>query len=107
MSQAIRQLMDSCTSNLSRFIVCAVCAVLLSSPMAFAEAPPEQVDINSASVEQLAVVLDGIGTKKAQAIIAYREANGKFKSVEEITEVKGIGDAMLEKNRARIKLKSR
>ncbi|WP_207479324.1 ComEA family DNA-binding protein, partial [Glaesserella parasuis] len=46
--------------------------------------------------------LVGIGAKKAQAIVEYREKNGKFLNVEQLTEVSGIGKATLEKNRDRI-----
>lgn len=67
-------------------------------------APKAQVNINSASAEEIAEVLVGIGAAKAEAIVAYREQNGGFKSVEELTEVKGIGEATLTKNKDRIVL---
>lgn len=54
------------------------------------------LNINTASVEQLSS-LPGIGTKKAEAIIAYRELNGNFVSTEELVNVKGIGPKMLAK----------
>ena len=60
------------------------------------------IDINTASAEVLATELHGIGEKKATEIVKYREANGAFESVEELTKVKGIGDTILEKNRERI-----
>ena len=59
------------------------------------------VDINSADAAALAT-LDGVGEAKAEAIIAYRSANGPFKSVEELANVKGIGDKIIEANRDRI-----
>lgn len=49
------------------------------------------VNINTANVEELAT-LKGIGEKKAQAIIDYRKANGEFKTINELSNVKGIGD---------------
>lgn len=55
-----------------------------------------QIDINKASAEELAT-LPGIGAKKATAIVQYRELNGKFVSVEELVNVKGIGPKMLAK----------
>ncbi|SDS57462.1 ComEA family DNA-binding protein [Pseudomonas oryzae] len=63
---------------------------------------PARVDLNSADAETLARELDGIGEAKARAIVEYRQANGAFTSVDELLEVKGIGAATLEKNRARL-----
>ena len=59
----------------------------------------EPVNINSATVYELAENLKGIGPKKAQAIVKYREKNGPFFSAEELTNVKGIGPKTIEKNR--------
>ncbi len=64
----------------------------------------ERVDINTASAEDIARVLIGIGPAKARAIVQYREANGNFSEVEQLLEVKGIGVATMEKNRERISL---
>lgn len=61
------------------------------------------VKINSATVTELAA-LDGVGEVKAQAIVEYRKANGNFKSIEQLNEVKGIGDKLIEKNRANLSL---
>lgn len=55
-----------------------------------------KVNINTAGVEELQT-LKGIGAKKAADIVAYREANGGFKSVDELANVKGIGKATVEK----------
>ena len=60
------------------------------------------VDINTASVEQLSDGLNGVGMKRAQDIVKYREANGSFTSVEQLLAVKGIGEKVLEKNKKRI-----
>lgn len=59
------------------------------------------VDINTANQEELQT-LKGIGAKKAADIIAYREAHGGFKSVEELLNVKGVGKTTLEKLRTEI-----
>lgn len=73
-----------------------------------AEVPAEvteartQVDINSADAETLALALDGIGMAKAMEIIAHRDENGAFTSIEQLAEVRGIGPATIERNRDRI-----
>ena len=59
------------------------------------------ININQASEGEL-VSLHGIGSSKAQAIILYREMFGSFKSVDELTKVKGIGAKTIEKNRGRL-----
>jgi competence protein ComEA len=63
------------------------------------------VNLNTASAETLQKELSGIGSAKAMAIVAYREANGEFASVDELLEVKGIGKAILDKNRDKVSVK--
>ncbi|AMA46798.1 ComEA family DNA-binding protein [Pseudomonas alabamensis] len=62
------------------------------------------VDVNKADVATLQSELTGIGKSKAEAIVAYREAHGPFTSVDELLEVKGIGSALLERNRDKLTL---
>lgn len=90
-----------------------VFVVAVYSPISFAEEKTsklplfsinEKTNINTATSEQIAAALSGVGSKKAEAIVAWREKNGKFTAVEQLTEVKGIGDAIVEKNRAGISL---
>ncbi len=59
------------------------------------------ININTASAAEL-MELDGIGEVKAAAIVEYRQENGKFGSVDDLLNVKGIGEKTLEKNRDRI-----
>jgi competence protein ComEA len=75
-------------------------ALLLGLALALPAAAPaaEPVDINKADAKALAA-LDGVGDVKAQAIVAYRDQNGPFKSVDDLAKVKGIGDKTLERNR--------
>lgn len=64
----------------------------------------EKLNINTATSEQIQKSLIGIGAKKAEAIIQYREKHGNFTSIEQLLEVQGIGKATLEKNKERISL---
>ena len=70
--------------------------------LAHAGGTVERVNINSADAATLDRVLDGVGPSKAEAIVAYRKANGAFRSPEQLASVKGIGLATIEKNRDRI-----
>lgn len=60
------------------------------------------INLNTADSETLMNGLSGIGESKALAIIEYRDKNGPFKSIDELSMVKGIGDATLEKNRDKL-----
>ena len=62
------------------------------------------VDINTADAATIAKELQGIGLSRAQAIVAYREKNGAFRSADELRKIKGIGAKVLERNRANIKV---
>jgi competence protein ComEA len=68
-----------------------------------AAVPQEAVNINTADVQAL-TKLKGIGTKKAEAIVAWRKANGAFKSVDQFADVKGVGAKTLEANRKNIRI---
>ena len=76
---------------------------LLLAPAA-AAAPPlveKTVNLNTAGLEEL-MSLPGIGAAYAQRIIEYREKNGPYKRVEDLLNVKGIGEKTFEKIRARL-----
>ena len=75
--------------------------LLMSAILGLSTAALAVVDINAANQEELQT-LKGIGAKKAADIIAYREAHGGFKNVEELLNVKGVGKATLEKLRSEI-----
>lgn len=62
-----------------------------------------QININVADAETLAT-LKGIGAKKAQAIVDYRKQIGRFKSIEQLLEVKGVGKRLLGKIQSQITL---
>lgn len=61
----------------------------------------QAIDVNRASVEELAN-LHNVGIKKAQEIIKYRQEHGDFQSIDELTNVKGIGKGTVDKNRGRL-----
>lgn len=65
---------------------------------------PEVVDLNTATAEQLDT-LPGVGPATATAILAYREEVGPFGSVDELLEVRGIGDAKLEQLRPLVRVR--
>ena len=62
------------------------------------------VNVNTATAEDIAKNLKGVGQAKAGAIVLYREKNGAFKSLKDLTKVKGIGAATIDKNRENIQL---
>lgn len=62
------------------------------------------VSINNGTAEELANSMNGIGMKKAQAIVSYREEYGPFKTLEQLQEVPGISATLVERNRTHIKL---
>jgi len=59
----------------------------------------EAININTADKEALMEVIKGVGEKRAEAIITYREKNGPFKSIDELVEITGIGQSIVDKNR--------
>jgi competence protein ComEA len=71
---------------------------------ASASAEHSKLDLNDADAATLQKELAGIGAAKAQAIVAYRETNGPFASVDELLEVKGIGKAILDRNRDKLEV---
>lgn len=71
-----------------------------SSPAASASSG--KLNLNTADAQTIQHELSGVGEAKAQAIVAYREANGRFSSVDELLEVKGIGKSLLDKNRDKL-----
>jgi len=73
--------------------------VLLLALMISAVSWAGSVNINTADASTLAQSIKGVGDKRAQAIVDYREQNGAFKTIDGLSNVKGIGAAIVDKNR--------
>ncbi len=74
-----------------------IASLLLAPTLAFAN---PTININTADSEALVDGLTGVGPQKAQAIVRYRQTNGPFRSVNDLAQVKGIGENTVEQNRA-------
>lgn len=78
--------------------------VTLAAGKASAAQIVETIQLNQATAEQLQT-LPGIGPALAERIVVYRNENGPFKSIDQLAEVKGIGQRKLETFRDRLTLK--
>ena len=79
-------------------------AVLLALPVILFAG--ESININTADKEAL-MSIKGIGEKRAEAIIAYRDQNGPFKSLDDLAEVKGVGKLFIDLNRDQLTVKNK
>jgi competence protein ComEA len=71
--------------------------LLLSLCVPYVFAAP--VNVNTADAKAISEALSGIGQKKAEAIVKYREEKGLFKTAEDLTNVAGIGEKTVAKNK--------
>jgi competence protein ComEA len=69
-----------------------------------AEDDGTRVSINTASAEELAKAMNGVGLKKAQAIVSYREEYGPFKTLDDLRQVPGMGSSLVERNLSHLML---
>lgn len=74
-------------------------SLALSLAFCFPAFAAQPVNINTADAGAIAANLKGVGQSKAEAIVAYREKNGAFKSVDDLAKVKGIGEKTVAANR--------
>ena len=81
--------------SLLAFAIVFMFALTLAQPV-WAEDP---VNINTATAEEIADSLSGIGLSKAEKIVEYRQTNGNFEHVDELVNVKGLGIKTIDKNR--------
>lgn len=103
-----------------RYLSSLLCAVLTAATLSAsaaeatktAPAKPDavqvaevgKINLNTADAPTLQRELSGVGEIKAKAIVAYRDAHGAFATVDELLEVKGIGESILEKNRDKLSI---
>jgi competence protein ComEA len=83
--------------SLTKFLP-ALCLLLAS----LAAGAAERIDLNTADAAALAAGIEGIGPAKAAAIVAWRDAHGPFKTVDDLLLVRGIGQSTLDRNRERL-----
>lgn len=76
-----------------------IATLLISVPLLCGAA--EKVNINTADREAL-ISVQGIGPSRADAIIADRKQNGAYLSIEDLTRIRGIGNALIEANREQL-----
>ncbi len=95
--------MKKCT-----ILVGVVLAVVLLGSMAYGQTKMGQgkININTATIEELRL-LPGIGDSTAKNILAYRKANGPFKTLNDVVKVKGIGEKKLKKFQGYLKLEGK
>lgn len=84
--------------------IASLCLSLVLAGSAFAAGTGEKVNVNTADAATLARVLHNVGQAKAEAIVAHRQENGPFRSIEQLATVKGIGLRTVEVNRERIEV---
>ncbi len=61
-----------------------------------------KINLNKATLQELTGSFKGIGKKRAEAIVSYREANGGFKSVEDLAKVRGLGQSFVDSHLAQL-----
>ena len=76
-----------------------ILSILLACVFCLQNAYAESVDINSADAKTIAENLKGVGLKKATRIVEFRIENGPYRTIDDITKVKGIGPKILERNK--------
>lgn len=76
-------------------------SIVLLLLLGYGGAVAAALDMNTASAEAIASGLKGVGMKKAEAIVAYRQQIGGFKQEADLLEVKGVGQKLLDLNKGK------
>lgn len=86
----------------AKFFAAALCCLIAALPVQAAKSSHSNhssgIDLNTADVNALTKSIKGIGDRRAKAIIKYREAHGKFKSINELASVPGLGKKFVDGN---------
>lgn len=100
------------TSRALSFLLAGTLALAVTAPVITLAAEPakpkiittvtSQVNINTADAQTMADLLVGVGMSKARAIVKYREEHGRFTSIDQLKDVKGIGQALINTNKERL-----
>lgn len=80
-------------------------ASLLVASLCAASAFAGPININKADAKSIAKNLNGIGDKRAEAIVDYRKANGPYQTLHDLQKVKGVGKSVTETNARLIQFK--
>lgn len=95
--EAVKAQVETAKDGVKKEAAAKVEAVTMPKPAA-TPAKVEKVDINKADAKTLENALDGIGAKKAEAIVKYRTEKGSFTKVEDLLKVEGVGETAVKKN---------
>lgn len=92
----------------AKIIALALSLCVSALPLTAFSAPPSitvnnKIDLNKVDAKALTGSFRGIGKKRAEAIIAYRDSHHGFKAIEELAEVKGFGQKFLDTNKDKLK----
>lgn len=86
--------------HLAKYLLTVLC---ISFSLMAGAVEAAKININTATAEEF-TSLNGIGPAKAKAIVEYRKQIGEFKSLEELTMVKGIGESTINQNKEKLTL---
>lgn len=87
---------------LSLFVTSIPAQALPVKPPVSQQKSTEKINLNKADAKALAKAMKGIGAKRAQAIVSYRDAHGAFKSIDDLSVVKGVGKSFVKRNHERL-----